>query len=211
LNGHRIRARIRPVLINVPILTVRRLILATLCGLATLLVPDLAHADSLRADLDGDGIHDRIEYRRGSRELAIRFSATRRWQRLQTNDLIIRFVVTDVDRDGDPDLVVSTGQSGLRVWINKGRGLFAARSGHLHSRHARLARHPPRPGVRGVQTVRLDDSALNDSNRLLITWCAPARARLIVVGEAPVRADATLLDFTHRRRPPRGPPTLLVS
>jgi hypothetical protein len=211
LNGHIIRARMHPVVIHASIVAVRRLILATLCGLGALLVPSFAHADALGADLDGDGIHDRIEIRHGSRELAIRSSATRRWQRLPINDQIVRFVVTDVDRDGDPDLVANTRQSGVRVWINKGRGLFSARSGRLHSRHPRLARHLPRPAVRGVQTVRLDDSALNDSNRLLILWGAPARADLLLIGEAPVLADAPLPNVTYQRRPPRGPPTLLVS
>jgi hypothetical protein len=211
LNGHSIRARIHPVLIHAPIRTVRRLMLATLCGTAALLMPNLVHAASLRADLDGDGIHDQIEFRRGSPEVAIRLSATRRWQRLRANDLIVWFVVTDLDRDGDPDLVASTRQSGFHVWINKGRGLFSARSGHLHSPHAGLALHLPRPGVRPVQTVRLDDSALNDSSRLLIAWSAPARAPLIRLRETPVLADTPVPDFTYRRRPPRGPPTLLVS
>lgn len=211
MDGHRIRTRIHSVLIHAPIRTVRRLMLATLCGAAALLMPNLVHAESLRADLDGDGIHDQIEFGRGSREVAIRLSATRRWQRLHADDLIVRFVVTDLDRDGDPDLVASTRQSGFRIWINKGRGLFSTRSSHLHSPRAELAVHLPRPGVRGVQTVRLDDSALNDSNRLLIARCAPARAGLILLGETPVLADTPVPNFTYRRRPPRGPPTLLVS
>ena len=202
LNAHNIR----------PILTmIRRLILTTLCGLAALLAPNLAQADSLRADLDGDGIHDRIEFRDGSRELAIRFSATRRWQRLHANDQIVRFEVADVDRDGDPDLVANTRQFGLQIWINKGRGLFAASSGHGRSRHARLALHPSRPGVQGVGTVRLDDSTLNDSNRLLIVGSAPARAPLAVAGETPILAEAAFSDSPYRRRLSRGPPALLVS
>jgi len=194
-----------------PILTLRRLILATLCGLAAWLVPALAHADSLRADLDGDGVRDRIEYGQGSRALAIRFSATHRWQRLHSGDLIVTFVVTDVDRDGDPDLVANTRQSGLLVWINKGRGLFSTRSKHLRSRHPRLALHHPKPRVQAVQIVRLDDSTLNDSNRLLIVDWVPARARLVPVGDTAILTDSALTDFTSRRRPPRGPPARLVS
>jgi hypothetical protein len=118
------------------ILTIRRLILAALCGLAALLVPSLAQADSLRADLD---------------------------------------------------------------------------SGHGRLRHTRLALHHSRTGVYGVVTVRLDDSTLNDSNRLLIAGSAPARARLADVGETPILADAAFTGFPYRRRPPRGPPALLVS
>jgi len=119
-----------------PILTIRRLILATLCGLAALLVPNLAQADSPRADLE---------------------------------------------------------------------------SGHGRSRHTRLALHPSRPVVYGVVTVALDDSSLNDSNRLLIVGSAPARARLAVVGETPILAEAAFTDLPYRRRPSRGPPTLLIS
>ncbi len=130
---------------------------------------------------------------------------------LHIREPIVRFVVTDVDRDGDPDLVANRGGSVLHVWINKGRGLFVSPSARRHSRHGRLALHPPEPAVRGVQAVRLDDSELNDSNRLFITWSGPPRARLIPVGETSTLAEAVFFDVTYRRRPPRGPPTLLVS
>jgi hypothetical protein len=168
VNGHRI--------IDTPSYALRRLILAALCVLAVLLLPNLAKADSLH-----------------------------------TRDPIVRFVVTDVDRDGDPDLVASRRGSVLHVWINKGRGLFVSPSGRRQSPHGRLALHPPKPGVREVQAVRLDDSELNDSSRLLITWSASARARLIPVGETSTLAEAAFFDVTYRRRPPRGPPTPPVS
>ena len=165
----------RTSIIDTPVLAVRRLIFATLCALAALLLPNLAQADSR-----------------------------------DSGDLIVRFVVTDVDRDGDPDLVATTRHARLRIWINHGRGLFAAASGHFHSRHTRLVHHP-KPGFRGVQALRLDDSTLNDSNRLLIAGSAPAAAHLILVGETPVLTDTAFANLTCRRRPPRGPPTLLVS
>jgi hypothetical protein len=203
LNGHS--------LANTSTVAVRRFILATLCGVAALLAPTLAQADSLRADLDGDGIRDRIEFGPGSRELAIRLSATRRWQRLQSHDLIVRFVIADVDHDGDPDLVASTRRSGLRIWINKGRGLFAARSRHVSSRHARAAVGPWRAGVHSVRTIRFDDSTLNDPNRLVIVWSVPACARSLVGCETLLFSDSARTTLTSRRRTPRGPPSLLVS
>jgi hypothetical protein len=129
---------------------------------------------------------------------------------LHTSDPIVRFVVTDVDRDGDPDLVANARGSVLHVWINKERRLFASPSGRRHSRQTRLVHHP-KPLVRGVQAVRLDDSELNDSNRLLITWSAPVGARLIAVGETSTLPETALSNVTYRRRPPRGPPRLLVS
>jgi len=203
LNGHSI--------VNTSTVAIRRLVLATLCGVAALLVPTLAQADSVRADLDGDGIRDRVEFGRDSRELTIRLSATRRWQRLQSHDLIVRFVVADIDHDGDPNLVANTRRSGLRIWINGGRGLFAARAHHVSSRHARAVLGPWRAGVRGVRTIRVDDSTLNDPNRLVIVWSVPACARSLLGCEAPLFTDSALTTLTPRRRTPRGPPSLLVS
>jgi hypothetical protein len=203
LNGHSI--------FNMSTVAVRRIILAALCGVAALLVPGTAQADSLRADLDGDGIRDRIEFGCGSRELAIHLSATRRWQRLQSRDLIVRFVVADIDHDGDPDLVANTQRSGLRIWINKGRGLFAARSRHVSSRRATIALGPWRAGVHGVRAIRFDDSTLNDFNRLVILCSVPACARCVVGCETPLFRDPALAAFMSRRRAPRGPPPFLVS
>ncbi|MFL6280272.1 MAG: FG-GAP repeat domain-containing protein [Vicinamibacterales bacterium] len=203
MNGHSI--------VNTSALAVRRFILVALCGVAALLVPTVAQAHSVRADLDGDGIRDRIEFGRGARELAIRLSATRQWQRLQSHDLIVRFVVADIDHDGDPDLIANTRRSGLRIWINKGRGTFAAQSRHVSSRHARAALGPWSAGVHGVRAIRFDDSTLNDPNRLVIVWSIPACARSLVACETPLFTGTSLTTLTCRRRTPRGPPSLLVS
>ena len=107
MNGHSI--------IHTYTLVARKLILATICSLAALLVPNLAQADTVRADLDGDGVRDRVEFKPGSREFAIRFSSTQQWQQLRARDLIVTFVLADVDRDGDPDLVANTSTSGVHV------------------------------------------------------------------------------------------------
>jgi len=189
----------------------RKLILAAICSLAALLVPSLARADTVRADLDGDGVRDRIEFTRGSREFAIRFSSTQQWQRLHVTDLIVTFVVADVDRDGDPDLVANTTTSGVHVWINKRRGVFAARTPSARPTHIRLARHRAAPAVRGVPTPGDDDSTLNDSPRPSIVASAPARERLIAVCEAPLQSGAPLAKTACPRRTPRGPPSILVS
>lgn len=69
--------------------TPRRLVLATFCGLAALLTSSLAQADPRR----GDGVHDRIEFRRGFHELTVRLSRTHRWQRFASRDLMVRFVL----------------------------------------------------------------------------------------------------------------------
>jgi hypothetical protein len=198
-------------IINKPIASGRRLIVAALCGVAALLLPGVAQADALRADLDGDGVRDHIELSRSSGELAVRVSATRRWQRLYANDPIVRFVLADVDRDGDPDLVAHTSRFGLQVWINRGRGLFTSRSRHVRTHHLRFAVRRSGPAVRGIPAARGDDSALNDSTRLLIVSSIPDGARFVAVCPAPVAAPAHLTKCTCQRRTPRGPPLLLVS
>jgi hypothetical protein len=203
LNGHSI--------IHTYTLVARKLILATICSLAALLVPNLAQADTVRADLDGDGVRDRVEFKPGSREFAIRFSSTQQWQQLRARDLIVTFVLADVDRDGDPDLVANTSTSGVHVWINKGRGFFAARTHSARTSHIRLTRHRARPAVRGVPTAGADDSTLNDSPRSSIVASAPARERLIAVCAAPMQSGAPLAKTACPRRTPRGPPSILVS
>jgi hypothetical protein len=203
LNGHSIITTSRVV--------ARKLILAALCSFAALLVPSLASADTVRADLDGDGVRDQIEFRRGTRDLAIRFSSTQRWQQLHVNDLIVRFVLADVNRDGHPDLVANTGASGLRIWLNKGRGFFAARTHWSRSRHFRIAAQRARPAVGGIQTLSADDSTLNDPTRLPMVASTAARARLMVVCEAPMLDSAPLANIAGRRRTPRGPPSILLS
>jgi hypothetical protein len=195
---------------NKPITTVHRLLVAALCSGATLLIPRAAQAECPRADLDGDRVPDRIELSRRPGELAVLLSATHRWERLHAGDLIVKFVVTDVDRDGDPDLVVSTRRSGLQVWINKGRGFFfSTRSRQLKTRRLHFT-HRVEHSVHGVRSVRWDDSVLNDPTRLFIVWSAPPRARLVAACQAPTAAQVAVTKFAGRRRTSRGPPLLLA-
>lgn len=197
-------------ILHTPIVILRRLLLTTLCGAAALVIPNLAQADSLRSDVDGDGIHDRIEVGPDARELAVRFSTTRRLQQLESGERIVAVVAADLDRDGDLDLVASTNRPALHVWINIGRGVFAARAHHLGLRRGRLTRHPPRPAVHGVQTVRGDDS-VNDSNRSFALWSASTRTRLVRLGETPSLTSLSLAKFAYPIRDPRGPPSRLES
>src|SRR5258705_532162 len=91
--------------------SVRRYLLTTILGVAALLLPAAVRADSLRADFDGDGVRDHIEVAARSTELAVRLSTDRTPQRLQADDLILRYVIADVNRDGHPDVVASTRRS----------------------------------------------------------------------------------------------------
>jgi len=193
-------------IVNTPIITVHRLLVAALCSVATLLIPNVAHAECLRADIDGDGLHDRIEASRRLSEPVVRLPTMPRPERL-TGNLSVKFVVTDIDRDGDPDLVARSRRSGLQVWINKGRGLFFnPRSRQLKTHRLRLVTHRFGHSVRGVQSVRWDDSVLNDPTRLFIVWSAPPRAHLVAVCPAPAAVCAAVPNLAAHRRTPRGPP-----
>jgi hypothetical protein len=163
----------------------------------------------LRADLDGDGVRDRIEVSRQPGLVAVRLSSTRHWLRFRTDDLIVRVVVADVDRDGDSDVVTETRQSGLRFWVNKGGGRFALRLPHLRSHGLRA--HHSRRIVRGIQVFHEDNSALNDPNRLLAVLPSPLGDALVAAGPIPLAANAPPAKFTHCRSEARGPPPLLFS
>ena len=182
--------------------SVNRYVIATLVGACGLLVPVAARADSVRTDFDGDGIRDRIEVSARSTELAVRLSNGRTLQRLEADDLIFRFVVADVDRDGDPDVVATTGRSGLQIWINRGSGRFAA---------LRVARHAPRRARHF-----LDDhtpagdlgNVWSDATRTFIAAMTPRGAPLASLLRAYCGSDPVPSKSYCPRRAPRGPPSL---
>ena len=95
LNGHCMVTPQKPLCSSVLIrgipaslLALRRFVLAAACAFTALLVPNAARADSLN------------------------------WQRPHSNDLIVTFVVTDQDPDGDADLVAtSTPNDSYRLLI----------------------------------------------------------------------------------------------
>jgi hypothetical protein len=181
-------------------LSVSRYVLATLVGASGLLVPVAALADSVRTDFDGDGIRDRIEVSARSMELAVRLSNGRTLQRLEADDLILRFVVADVDRDGDPDVVATTGRAGLQIWINRGSGRFAA---------LRVARHAPRRARHflypGIQAGDLGN-VWNDATRTFVAAVSPRGARLAPLLRAYCGNDPVPSKSYYPRRAPRGPP-----
>ena len=70
--------------------------------------PATAAAQTLTADINGDGVRDRIETRRapgGARRPAFESEPA---QHLRFSGSILDIVVTDVDADGDSDLVATT-------------------------------------------------------------------------------------------------------
>jgi hypothetical protein len=181
--------------------SVRRYVLATLFGASALLLPVAALADSIPTDFDGDGVRDRIEVSARPTELAVRLSNGRALQRLEADDLILRFVVADVDRDGDSDVVASTGGSGLQIWINRGSGRFAALP---------VPRHKPRRARHFIDdhTQSRDlGNVWNDTTRTFIAAAAPRGAPLAPLLRAYCGNDPVLPKVCSPRRAPRGPPS----
>lgn len=191
---------------RVPPVRIRHSIAVALCAVIALAVPAAGEAGTVRADLDGDGVHDRVEASRAAGVLTLRLTGTRRSLLLRANDFIVKFIVADIDHDGDADVVAQTRESGLRFWINKGRGRFAFR---LPQRARPLRAHHVKPVVRGIQGLREEDSALNDTSRLLVDVPSLAGQRLVATTDIPPAENAPLSRFTHRSRPPRGPPSIL--
>ena len=186
-------------------LSVRRYVIATLLGASALLLPVAALAGSIPTDFDGDGVRDRIEITARPTELGVRLSNGRALQRLKADDLILKFVVADVDRDGDSDVVATTGRSGLRIWINRGRGRFAAlkavgqtarRAGHFLDDHTQAGD----PG-----------NVWNDTTRTFIAAVSPRGARLAPLLRAYCGNDPVPSKSYYPRRAPRGPPSPRVS
>lgn len=190
-------------------LSMRRYASVALCSVFALTVPATAGAEPLRPDLDGDGVHDRIEPERNPGLLAARLSRTRHWLRGGTSDALIRIVVVDLDRDGDSDVVAETRHSGLYFWINNGRGRFAFRS--PHSRVRPLRTHHSTRIARGVPVLPEDNSALNDHNRHLAILPSTLGDALLAAGPTLLAANAPPAQFTHCRSDARGPPPLTRS
>ncbi len=180
---------------------VARFLAGVLLVFGAALVPGAACADTLRADFDGDGVRDRIDVAAPFRELDVRLSRTRALQRLRADDLILRFVVADIDRDGDPDVLAHTRRSGLQIWINTGRGLFAA-----HSSNAQPFGRTGGVSLTGAGDRPGDDSACNDQPRQFVEPCSPRAAPLLSSRRAAAPPRARESRFEHSTRIARGPP-----
>lgn len=91
--------------------------------------------ENIRADFDGDGIHDLVSG--GVSQSGFTYLISIRISRRHTTSLLrtdtvfplgYRLIPADVDLDGDADLVLSRGVSlPVAVWTNDGRGHFATK------------------------------------------------------------------------------------
>jgi hypothetical protein len=161
-----------------------------------------AAAQVVLADLNGDGICDRIEAVGAGGELVVHTSNRRHPQRLRLPDRLERIVVGDINRDGRADIIATTRRSGLVVWINSGRGRFRSsappRAPAPDLRSSRNAGNSPASSTSGEDV----DAALMG---------------LLPLSRPPIALEAVLRRIvstppsarTHRVRPrvPRGPPS----
>ena len=182
-----------------------------LAVVAVLLLPGIASAQVLFADLNGDGIHDRVDAGVRPTEIIVRLSAGHhRQHRLHTDSPIIRLTAVDFNRDGNIDLVATTVKPGrvmpasLTVWINNGHGRFA------RHKAAVPARAPFEVGgasaSRAPHGLEADENADDQASRPLLvaaTFVGPHEFSYV----RRLRADRTIEPrFEGRSRIPRGPP-----
>jgi hypothetical protein len=179
---------------------VRLLAVAALVALA----PGAASAQVLFADLNGDGIHDRVDAGLRPTDIVVRLSTSQPRQ-LHADFPIVRFAAVDFNRDGRLDLVATTSDAGgLAVWINRGNGRFAQRFTGRHSSQpfARAGAHTARHYRRSHPNDNGDDA----SGRPM----AATAATRVVHEFSYVRhvRDTSVVHvrFHTRSAVPRGPP-----
>ena len=187
-------------------------------GLRTLLllIPFLgiagaAAGQTFTADINGDGVRDRIETRRTPAELIIRLSTREAVQHLRFSGSILNVVAIDIDADGDSDLVATTvGQRHVRVfvWTNAGRGRFVSHA--PKPRDALVCKRLVHKGVTSPGRQSPDEELCSDVGPLLVMMSAALEGRSMA-SEPLHPADEPLVGrLRYDRRCPRGPPSTLL-
>jgi hypothetical protein len=175
------------------------------------LAPSTAAAQTLTVDINGDGVRDRIETRRAPAELVVRLSNLEPAQHLRFSGSILDIVVTDVDADGDADVVATTtGGRHVRVfvWTNAGRGKLVTRAPKprdslaCHRLGHRRLTSPGRPFP--------DGDLCGDDGGFFVLTSIELEGRPMVSEPLHVADDALVARARYDRRSPRGPPSPLL-
>lgn len=157
-----------------------------------LLLPAGARAAGLQADLDGDGIRDLVFPGPHPNDLCVVLSRTPLPQRFRLPEQVVDVTTADIDHDGDRDIIATTAQAGLDIFLNMGRGRFRV----IHAPVVRHWQTGPRLGAGPVhpQTDNLSDAQTG----------SPAVRRVPLRGLSPTRL-VRLISHTFAARPlPRG-------
>src|SRR3954470_18894228 len=85
-----------------------RAVFLVLLALLVLLFPTGAAAQFPEADFDGDGVYDPVFRGAHPEDLNVLLSQSLEPQRLQLPRDLVRFTTTDIDDDGDRDIVATT-------------------------------------------------------------------------------------------------------
>ena len=160
------------------------------------------------ADLNGDGVPDRVDLGPGSFQILVHTSGRSRPQSLNARDWVVSLAVADVNHDGRPDIVATTSRLGLRVWVNRGRGKFAF--ARRHTTPTRQVRS--RSGAKGSTPFDSDDlsGGTHDQTTSLV-HLTETSADLAAPAKIGCGDRAPTDDLRIRPRIPRGPPLSRLS
>ena len=163
-----------------------------------------------RADFNRDGLPDQgvLLYGRGATTIYLSLSGERRPQRIRVEERLIGVVASDIDRDGDPDLLAFTRNLRVLVWVNNSRGRFTPRKSALRHGHRGTFLEKQ---ISRLTTLFLWSNSHDDETKLLLAAASsnetgPAR---ISVRQPPFGIqpfEATCIAGC----PPRGPPSQLL-
>jgi hypothetical protein len=157
------------------------------------------------ADLNGDGIRDRIEVTAAAGELVVRTSPSSHAQRLRTPGRLERVIVSDINQDGRIDIIATTGRSGVVVWVNSGRGRF---------RPSTPVRQPIRNfwPRRNADNAPLSNAIEKDTDAFVAGLLPPPRPKAVLDVAVRLSVQSAPSSVGRRARPrvPRGPPLSLL-
>lgn len=126
-------------------------------GILVGLLPRVAAAGDLLADLDRDGVTDVVSIDPASASLLhVWLSTTQTERELNTTRPVYRMVAVDLDGDGRPELVVTDTHATLHIWRHAGNG----RLRQVHPRAVATPQREARDGTNFHEDPSQADTAI---------------------------------------------------